>query len=179
MEALLFYRGVATSLKRWWMALAPVSISKLKQFKDKTSSSLSYWFSSEFSLRWHCASEWIHEWKHRWMHNTCWAVTEIEAQFHIRVHDWVLSKCFLSENSMWERKYVWRLPNQVRSLPWSYTCIHIVQYIMEELCVLCCAVVLYSHPTNVGNQASTFYTGDAYSAVHQMIIIDSIQNGWL
>lgn len=50
MEALIFSRGAPTSLKRWWMALASVSISKLKQFRDKTSSSLSYWFSSEFSF---------------------------------------------------------------------------------------------------------------------------------
>ena len=50
MEALIFSRGAPTSLKRWWMTLAPVSISKLKQFRDKTSSSLSYWFSSEFSF---------------------------------------------------------------------------------------------------------------------------------
>lgn len=46
----IFPRGAPTSLKWWWMALAPVSISKLKQFRDKTSSSLSYWFFSEFSF---------------------------------------------------------------------------------------------------------------------------------
>lgn len=50
MEALIFSRGAPTSLKRWWMALASVSISKLKQFRDKTSSSLSYWFSSDFGF---------------------------------------------------------------------------------------------------------------------------------
>lgn len=50
MEALIFSRGAPTSLKRWWMALARVLISKLKQFGDKTSSSLSYWFSSEFGF---------------------------------------------------------------------------------------------------------------------------------
>lgn len=64
-----FSRGAPTSLKLWWMALAPVSISKLKQFKDKTSRSLSYRFS-ELGLRWHLVSEGIREWKHRWTHTT-------------------------------------------------------------------------------------------------------------
>lgn len=49
-EGLTFSRRAPTSLERWWMTLAPVSISKLKQFRDKTSSSLSYWFSSESSF---------------------------------------------------------------------------------------------------------------------------------
>lgn len=68
-EALPFSRGAPTSLKLWWMALAPVLISKLKQFRDKTSRSLSYRFC-ELGLRWHLVSEWIREWKRRWMHTT-------------------------------------------------------------------------------------------------------------
>lgn len=67
-EALPFSRGAPTSLKLWWMAPAPVSISKLKQFRDKTSRSLSYGFSPEFGLRWHLMSEWIREWKRGWTH---------------------------------------------------------------------------------------------------------------
>lgn len=67
-EALPFSRGAPTSLKLWWMAPAPVSISKLKQFRDKTSRSLSYRFSPEFGLRWHLVSEWIREWKCGWTH---------------------------------------------------------------------------------------------------------------
>lgn len=69
-EALPFSRGAPTSLKLWWMALAPVSISKLKQFRDKTSRSLSYWFSPEFGLRWHLVSEWIREWRRGRTHKT-------------------------------------------------------------------------------------------------------------
>lgn len=52
------------------MALAPVSISKLKQFRDKTSRSLSYRFSPEFGLRWHLVSEWIRERKRSRTHRT-------------------------------------------------------------------------------------------------------------
>lgn len=41
---------------------------------------------------------------------------------------------FCSENSIWERKHVSRLPNQVPSLPGS----RVVHSIMEECCMLAC-----------------------------------------
>lgn len=149
MEVLLFSRRAPTSLKRWWMALAPVSISKVKQFRDKTSSSLSYWFSSEFSLWWHCASEWIHEWKHRWMHNTA----EQWLKF-----DWSP----VSPTDAWlsplKVLFKWEF-NVGADEGWQMRCeaTHVVSYIMSD-CVLGCAVVFYSQ---IKNQHFTEY---AYSA---------------
>lgn len=150
-EALPFSRRAPTSLKLWWMAPAPVSISKLKQFRDKTSRSLSYRFSPEFGLRWHLVSEWIREWKHGWTHEAALLRHDGAVQAR-RTCGLLNSKFFLCEKLMW-------LPKSALgpwSRPWRYTCVDAGRYIMEELCRLCWAVILYSPQNEVGNQHHPF-----------------------
>lgn len=159
-----FSRGAPTSLKLWWIALAPVSISKPKQFGDKTSCSLSYRFSPEFGFK-VTPRVWMNTWTKAPMN--AWGLPDMpgqrgEGQSDTRPPDRLSSKFFFT----WEFHGVAQICVMAVEPPLE---IHVHRYCSMRdggivQVVLCCNILFTSE---WGWKAtSTLYTEDAFCLVH-------------